>query len=507
MPSYIALNSLPHGDAILDATGAPIVGRNIYIYEPGTTTEIQLYSDEAGTVMAQPTQTDADGSVMNYIETGVFGDFYDSVTTGRRSFNSVSTPGPDGPPGPPGADSTVPGPPGADGTVGGPGPAGPAGPPGGAIPFVRDTFTDVDSTDVQAHTGEVGATWIQPADEDSYSLQITTDEVQVSAGSGQHCAYQASGVSDSPDYEISAYIASAEAGNAAGMGLWGRMDPTNHSGYYLERTNGTLILYRIDGPYYGPTYVQLGATITLAGDHTFTLSMIGSTIEARVDGTPVITETDATYTAAGNVGFRGLFGGPPYTTLDNFTASPPNPSLTIDDGTTTVNVVRHITFSGATVTDDGMGHATATVTGGGGGGGGGDVTAARATCHAAFTSAGGWNKIPIDTVATGNDPGSRMDLANSRYTAPDTGAYQVNTGINFVGGAAGSLCVAAIYVNGVEWSQGASSYNESGGAGIASTNSDLVFATAGDEIEVWAYTSGAFDASVDLCFLSVVKVG
>lgn len=171
-----------------------------------------------------------------------------------------------------------------------------------------------------------------------------------------------------------------------------------------------------------------------------------------------------------------------------------------DSGFDTPGVSKLVfTGSGVTLTDDGSGQVTVSITP--------EVTAARATAHAGFTSAGGWNKIPIDTVATGNDPGSHMDLANNRYTAPSDGVYQVNSGVNFVGGGAGSLCVAAIYVNGVEWSQGTSSYNESGGAEIASTDADLVFATAGDEIEVWAYTSGAFDMSVDLCFLAVVKVG
>jgi hypothetical protein len=56
----------------------------------------------------------------------------------------------------------------------------------------------------------------------------------------------------------------------------------------------------------------------------------------------------------------------PQNPVFNFTGST-SPSLTVKDGVTTVNNVDQITFSGATISDDGNGDTTVTITGGGGG--------------------------------------------------------------------------------------------------------------------------------------------
>lgn len=146
--------------------------------------------------------------------------------------------------------------------------------------------------------------------------------------------------------------------------------------------------------------------------------------------------------------------------------------------------------------------------GSGGGGSTGPITAARAYRNAAGPCATGWNKLAIDTVSF--DVGGCFTAGLSRYTTPATGAYQVEAAIAVTTNVANQTIGAAIYKNGVIYSQVLQPCGPSG-ANFVVLASDLVQCNAGDYIEVWAYCSGGNPAlitgSSTLNYLSVVKAG
>jgi hypothetical protein len=132
-------------------------------------------------------------------------------------------------------------------------------------------------------------------------------------------------------------------------------------------------------------------------------------------------------------------------------------------------------------------------------------TAARAYRNAALTlSAGAYTKIPVDTVTY--DAGSNLQIANGRYVCPTAGYYHVEGQVE-TNAASGSLLIAQINVNGAARTDGGRIIPGSGGA-WAVTVSDVLQLSAGDYVELYAYsgvgdpllTSSAFN------YLSVVKV-
>lgn len=129
-------------------------------------------------------------------------------------------------------------------------------------------------------------------------------------------------------------------------------------------------------------------------------------------------------------------------------------------------------------------------------------TQARAYRNASFTtSAATFVKIPIDTASF--DPGSNLQLANSRYVCPVTGYYQVNGEVAVTPGASDTLLVA-IYKNGARITTG------SGEAGVQTVASvaDVVQCNAGDYLELWAVSTDAdaLQVSSFTNFLSVYQI-
>lgn len=129
--------------------------------------------------------------------------------------------------------------------------------------------------------------------------------------------------------------------------------------------------------------------------------------------------------------------------------------------------------------------------------------ACRAYRDAAFTI-GSLAKVVLDTE--NYDLGS--DFATGTFTAPVTGYYQVNAVLGAVNVADANQVLARIYVNGSAAARatGISSY-ASGDPSVAV--GDLVYAEAGQTIELWAEGSASVNGSVGTSstFMSVYFVG
>ena len=97
-----------------------------------------------------------------------------------------------------------------------------------------------------------------------------------------------------------------------------------------------------------------------------------------------------------------------------------------------------------------------------------------------------WAKVTLN--AENYDPNSNFDTTNNRYTAPVTGYYQVNGAVRNTATAFATGAVA-IYVNGSTYAKGETHFYSK--AEVRHTVSDVVYATAGQYIELYA----VFDAT------------
>jgi hypothetical protein len=112
---------------------------------------------------------------------------------------------------------------------------------------------------------------------------------------------------------------------------------------------------------------------------------------------------------------------------------------------------------------------------------------ARAYRNASYVFAdASWAKVTLN--AENYDPNSNFDTTNNRYTAPVTGYYMVVGAVRNVA-TAFLISSVAFYVNGSTYSKSQYKDYSSGHTGIL--HSDIVYMTAGQYIELWAY----FDAT------------
>lgn len=177
--------------------------------------------------------------------------------------------------------------------------------PRASAQFVSDTFTDTDGTDLASHTGGTGATWTN--DDLGDALTITSGAVY-NTGAGS-AAYHASGTPSGADYSVQAnfvYLSQTGAigitGRAVASGTAGHVN-----GYMLQhRAFHGWQLMRLDTGAPTQLGVDVGPELTTADNKVGKLEFVGSTINAYVDGSLIITVTDTTYSAAGNVGIFGV---------------------------------------------------------------------------------------------------------------------------------------------------------------------------------------------------------
>jgi hypothetical protein len=109
--------------------------------------------------------------------------------------------------------------------------------------------------------------------------------------------------------------------------------------------------------------------------------------------------------------------------------------------------------------------------------------------NAAFNTAVGYQKVPLDTELF--DTNNNFDpVTNNRYVAPLDGFYQFNWIFTIAITAASIDTVAVLYKNGVVISWGIEIESQGGTNG-----SDLLQLTAADQIELWCYT-GAISAAI-----------
>ena len=115
-------------------------------------------------------------------------------------------------------------------------------------------------------------------------------------------------------------------------------------------------------------------------------------------------------------------------------------------------------------------------------------TVARAHRVAAWTTATGSAKIPVDTV-TFDAGGHFAPVANGRYTCPVTGLYHVSGNVTAGGTTTGAIQIW-VARNGGTAGAGSTVGSTSAGAGVSV--SDVIACNAGDFLELYAWCAGAY---------------
>lgn len=183
--------------------------------------------------------------------------------------------------------------------------------------FVADSFTDTNSTALNAHSGETGAAWTVHS---SYSgAPIISSNRLVQTGTTTRGLY-ASGTPANADYDVAAdFIRTGATSGDAAPGVCGRMSTSANTFYHLRyaATNARWELYKF-----------VAGSATLLGTYSDTLStgvpkrgkleMRGTAIKGYVDDVERISVNDSGITAAGRAGLR-WFGSGDWA-LDSFEA-------------------------------------------------------------------------------------------------------------------------------------------------------------------------------------------
>lgn len=170
--------------------------------------------------------------------------------------------------------------------------------------FLTDNFIDFESQVVTSHTGELGGTWTLQTGNTPANAAVLNDGYLWGASSTD--VYKASGVPASADYYVEAVVTLLGTINAAdNIGVTGRAASAANTYYFArfsQAAGGWQLFKNV-----AATVTQLGATWVEAfgtGPHTVRLTMTGTTIGLKLDGTDRITVTDAAISTAGFAGVR-----------------------------------------------------------------------------------------------------------------------------------------------------------------------------------------------------------
>lgn len=157
---------------------------------------------------------------------------------------------------------------------------------------IKDNFVGSNGTLLSAHTPDRGTSWTLHPSTSGQSLKLNGSGGVIlnSAGSA---TYYAGETPPSADYAVSFTLGATSTSNAA---IWGRLDTSVKTGYYVETSGGSFRLYKF-----------VNGTGTLLGSYAATAT-INDRVELRMSGTSIvvlvnyvsrISVTDSAVTAAG----------------------------------------------------------------------------------------------------------------------------------------------------------------------------------------------------------------
>lgn len=178
--------------------------------------------------------------------------------------------------------------------------------------FVSDTFTDTDTTILQSHTGETGATWTEHPNELGNDATIVSNQCTHTAANA--VGYYASGVPSSNEYDIE-YTVHSAASSTYGCGGSGRLLTTALTGYLAFPNATKIIMYKMTAG----SFANIGEfTVTVVAGDAIKLEIRSAAKKIYLNAVEKVSSADDTHTGAGRAGVRFYGNGG---ILDNFVAT------------------------------------------------------------------------------------------------------------------------------------------------------------------------------------------
>ncbi len=223
----------------------------------------------------------------------------------------------------------------------------------GGAAFVQDSFTGANGTNLEAHTGELGATWAKQPGQ-AGTLVITGNTLHGSTSS--RAMYYASGTCSTPDMDVSIDVTNANSGPLLSGGVLARASTSAATAYlaFLSGGNGLAIYKSIAGTF---TLLSPGTFVQTAGvTYTLKFSIIGTTLTTYMNGTLVGSTIDSALTSDVRAGFEVSSGQQNDRVFDNFLAWDPNAAgqadLAVSDSGT-LTATETVTIRASTSLSDG----------------------------------------------------------------------------------------------------------------------------------------------------------
>lgn len=169
--------------------------------------------------------------------------------------------------------------------------------------FVSDSFTDTDSTALQSHTGETGATWTKHASGLGADAIINNNQLAFTDAAGAE--YYASGTPASAEYDVEADVVVVDTTRDSAVGVLGRVD-TSALTWYLADHVGSLNQWRLFRRVNG-SFTSLGSfsqDLTNATTYELKLEIRDAAKKLYVDGVERISNADDNVKPAGRAGVR-----------------------------------------------------------------------------------------------------------------------------------------------------------------------------------------------------------
>jgi len=184
---------------------------------------------------------------------------------------------------------------------------------GGSAPvtIIQDSFTDVNGTDIDAHTPDLdtpGGGWV--TGEPANIIEIASNELEwQGAGGVNREAAIATGLLDL--YDVQMELRQLAPATTLGVGVRCAAAGTGTGVYLLVSNAGISLLSTASGPF-GSNF----ADVPVVGN-LYRIELSGNTINGYLNGTLRVTGVTADYAADGSAGIRGN-GGNGLLTIDNF---------------------------------------------------------------------------------------------------------------------------------------------------------------------------------------------
>jgi hypothetical protein len=170
--------------------------------------------------------------------------------------------------------------------------------------FTRDMFTGTGS--LTSHVGEVGAAWTAHPNFAGTAGAVLTAAGRLRWSSSGAQAFYASGIPSTADYTVAADLFVASLLSGINKGIAGRVSTSASTLYalrYVVSSGQWQLIKNVAGT--STTLGTFNQALTVGQTYRMSLRMTGTTIVANIDGTDIITVTDAAVTAAGRAGIYG----------------------------------------------------------------------------------------------------------------------------------------------------------------------------------------------------------